>query len=345
MKQIDTKQWKEFIIKDLFTVKRPSARSQANYNDGDIPFVASGNFNNGVLKYLEPKKGEILDAGNCITVSPIDGSSFYQEDDFLGRGGAGSSIILLYNPNLNLYNGYFIATVIRTVCRKYAYSDMANKDTIGAEKIKLPVDETGNPDFSYMESYMKNLELAVSTSLTDLQSAKKSDISGTLDISSWKLFQLSELFNVQKGKRLTKADMKDGKIRFIGASAINNGITAYISNDEHLHPQNTITLSYNGSIGEAFYQDEMFWASDDVNVLYPKFEMNREMAFFIIPLLKTAGKRYAFIDKSKKEDMEKSKIPLPVDKDGNPDYKYMENYIVNKFDMIKIYLTNLVTSI
>lgn len=345
MKQIDTKQWKEFIVKDLFTVKRPSARSQANYNDGDIPFVASGNFNNGVLKYLEPKKGEILDAGNCITVSPIDGSSFYQEDDFLGRGGAGSSIILLYNPNLNLYNGYFIATVIRTVCRKYAYSDMANKDTIGAEKIKLPVDETGNPDFSYMESYMKNLELAVSTSLTDLQSAKKSDISGTLDISSWKLFQISELFNVQKGKRLTKADMKDGKIRFIGASAINNGITAYISNDEHLHPQNTITLSYNGSIGEAFYQDEMFWASDDVNVLYPKFKMNREMAFFIIPLLKTAGKRYAFIDKWKKEDMEKSKIPLPVDKDGNPDYKYMENYIVNKFDMIKIYLTNLVTSI
>ncbi|WP_456068651.1 restriction endonuclease subunit S [Eubacterium sp.] len=345
MKQIDTKQWKEFVIKDLFTVKRPSARSQANYNDGDIPFVASGNFNNGVLKYLEPKKGEILDAGNCITVSPIDGSSFYQEDDFLGRGGAGSSIILLYNPNLNLYNGYFIATVIRTVCRKYAYSDMANKDTIGAEKIKLPVDETGNPDFLYMESYMKNLELAVSSSLTDLQSAKKFDISGELDISSWKLFQISELFNVQKGKRLTKSDMKDGKIRFIGASAINNGITAYISNNEHLHPQNTITLSYNGSIGEAFYQDEMFWASDDVNVLYPKFEMNREMAFFIIPLLKTAGKRYAFIDKWKKEDMEKSKIPLPVDKDGNPDYKYMENYIVNKFDMIKIYLTNLVTSI
>ena len=341
MKQIDTKQWKEFIIKDLFTVKRPSARSQANYNDGDIPFVASGNFNNGVLKYLEPKKDEILDAGNCITVSPIDGSSFYQEDDFLGRGGAGSSIILLYNPNLNLYNGYFIATVIRTVCRKYAYSDMANKDTIGAEKIKLPVDETGNPDFSYMESYMKNLELAVSTSLTDLQSAKKSDISGTLDISSWKLFQLSELFNVQKGKRLTKADMKDGKIRFIGASAINNGITAYISNDEHLHPQNTITLSYNGSIGEAFYQDEMFWASDDVNVLYPKFEMNREMAFFIIPLLKTAGKRYAFIDKWKKEDMEKSKIPLPTTEDGNHDYKYIEKYITSRFHIEKNFFNKL----
>lgn len=341
MKQIDTKQWKEFVIKDLFTVKRPSARSQANYEDGDVPFVASGNFNNGVLKYLQPKENEILDSGNCITVSPIDGSSFYQKDDFLGRGGAGSSIILLYNPNLNLYNGYFVATVIRTVCRKYAYSDMANKDTIGAEKIKLPIDETGNPDFSYMESYMKNLELAVTSSLTDLQSAKNFGFFSDIDISRWKLFQISDLFNVQKGKRLTKADMKDGEIRFIGASAINNGITAYISNDEHLHPKNTITLSYNGSIGEAFYQDEMFWASDDVNVLYPKFEMNREIAFFIIPLLKTAGKRYAFIDKWKKEDMEKSKIPLPTDKDGNPDYEYIENYMANKFNVTKSFLMNL----
>lgn len=341
MKQIETKQWKEFVIKDLFTVTRPSARSQANYEDGNVPFVASGNFNNGVLKYLQPKENEILDSGNCITVSPIDGSSFYQEDDFLGRGGAGSSIILLYNPNLNLYNGYFIATVIRTVCRKYAYCDMANKDTIGAEKIKLPVDETGNPDFSYMESYMKNLELAVSSSLTDLQSAKKFGISSEIDISRWKLFQISDLFNVQKGKRLTKADMKDGKIRFIGASAINNGITAYISNDEYLHPQNTITLSYNGSIGEAFYQDEMFWASDDVNVLYPKFEMNREIAFFFIPLLKTAGKRYAFIDKWKKEDMEKSKIPLPADIDGNPDYKYMEKYMATELNIVENALNKL----
>ena len=135
--------------------------------------------------------------------------------------------------------------------------------------------------------------------------------------------------------------MIEGKIRFIGASAINNGITAYISNTKYLHQQNTITLSYNGSIGEAFYQDKIFWASDDVNVLYPKFNMNKKIAFFIIPLLKMAGKRYAFIDKWKKDDMEKSKIPLPVDKSGNPDYEYMENYMSNMLDKAKEYLNNL----
>ena len=56
---INTQQWKEFVIKEIFTVKRPTARSQVDYDDGTVPFVASGNFNNGVIKYLTPKKDEV----------------------------------------------------------------------------------------------------------------------------------------------------------------------------------------------------------------------------------------------------------------------------------------------
>lgn len=170
MNKIDTTDWKEFIIGDLFEIKRPISRSQSKYEEGDIPFVASGNYNNGVLKYLKAKENEELDKGNCITVSPVDGSAFYQEKDFLGRGGAGSSIILLYNSNLNLYNGYFIATIIRKVCEKYLYNDMGNKDSIKNEKIKLPVDCKGNPNFLYMTEYMKNLEIGVSSMLSKLES-------------------------------------------------------------------------------------------------------------------------------------------------------------------------------
>lgn len=157
MNKINTDDWKEFKIGELFKVCRPASRSQSNYEEGNVPFVASGNYNNGVIKYLKPKEGEKLDKGNCITVSPVDGSAFYQENDFLGRGGAGSSIIILYNDNLNRYNGYFISTVIRNVCKKYFYSNMANKDTIKEEKIKLP-SKNDNPDWKYMEKYIKKLE-------------------------------------------------------------------------------------------------------------------------------------------------------------------------------------------
>ncbi len=171
MGKIDTSRWEPFKIRSIFTVMRPAARSQSKYDNGDVPFVASGNSNNGVLKYLCPKAGEILDSGNCITVSPIDGSAFYQKNDFLGRGGAGSSIIMLYHDSLNEYSGIFIATIIRAACKKYYYGDMANKDVIADETIMLPVDENHQPDFTYMESYIKNQEVAVNEALRKLQSA------------------------------------------------------------------------------------------------------------------------------------------------------------------------------
>lgn len=84
--------------------------------------------------------------------------------------------------------------------------------------------------------------------------------------------------------------MREGDIRFIGASAVNNGVTAHIANTTHLHPANTITVNYNGSVGEAFYQDKSFWASDDVNVLtLKKHTLSKAIAFFLSLLLKMQG--------------------------------------------------------
>lgn len=160
-KMIDTSNWNKYRIGDVFEISRPSARSQLNYEDGIIPFVASGNYNNGVIKLVKPKDNEILDKGNCLSISPVDGSTFYQEKDFLGRGGAGSSIILLRNSNLNKYNGLFLSTIIRNTCKKYFYSNMANKDTIRDEYIILPTDSKGDIDWNYMEKYIKSLPYGI----------------------------------------------------------------------------------------------------------------------------------------------------------------------------------------
>ena len=148
-----------------------------------------------------------------------------------------------------------------------------------------------------------------------------------IDISNWKPFRISDLFDVHKGTRLTRANMKEGNMRYIGASSFNNGITAYIANDTNIHPANTITISYNGSVGEAFYQNQPFWASDDVNVLYPKFRLSENIALYIVPILKSVGRRYAFVDKWKKEDMEQALIYLPVVQTGEPDFAYMEEFM------------------
>ena len=150
-----------------------------------------------------------------------------------------------------------------------------------------------------------------------------------LSVYDWKWFEIGDkrLFEIKKGKRLTKADMTDGDIPYIGAIDGNNGVSALIANDEYLHEPNTITVSYNGSIAEAFYQDKEFWATDDVNVLYPQFPLNKYIAMFLTTILHNEKYRFNYGRKWKKELMEKSKIKLPVDTNGNPDWKFMEEFI------------------
>ncbi|MCD7771398.1 MAG: N-6 DNA methylase [Oscillospiraceae bacterium] len=138
-------------------VKRPAARSEKQYHQGRVPFVASGNVNNGVINCCDPHENEVPDKGNCITVSPVDGSAFFQGQDFLGRGGAGSSILMLYNDNMNEYSGVFIARMIQQTCSKYCYGKMGSQESIKREKVQLPVDKDGIPDWNYMEQYTREL--------------------------------------------------------------------------------------------------------------------------------------------------------------------------------------------
>lgn len=150
------------------------------------------------------------------------------------------------------------------------------------------------------------------------------------DSSHWKKYLLGGekgLFTISKGNRLIKADQYDGRINYVGASAFNNGITNHIGNDDQLCRPGTISVCYNGSIGEAFYQDEPYWATDDVNVLTPKFQINPFIAIFIATVIKNESVRYAFNNKWTKELMEQSEIMLPAKTDGAPDYDFMERYI------------------
>ena len=148
-----------------------------------------------------------------------------------------------------------------------------------------------------------------------------------MNTSSWKWFRYDEIFDIRKGKRLTKENMTEGDIRYIGAIDSNNGLSAFIGNDNQLHQGNTISVSYNGSIGYAFYQDKEFWATDDVNVLYPKFLLNKYIAMFLCHLIEKEQYRFCYGRKWDLEAMNKSKIKLPVTQEGTPDWKYMEDFV------------------
>lgn len=344
MGKIDTSGWKEFRIKDLFETQKKGNKLQVPtgasvpvqdlLEDGATPRITVTGSNNGIFGFYDYCGKNIADYrvfNNFVSVSFL-GTVFYQEGD-----ATLDMKVHCLKPKgitLNKYTGRFLVGAIRASLRESTYSDQISSSILPEMSIKLPATPDGAPDWAYMESYMANLETKVAESLTLLQAAKDAE-KKKVDTREWASFALGALFNIVKGKRLTKAEMKSGETPFIGSSALNNGCTAMIGNDKNQHPENTITVCYNGSVGETFYQDKPYIASDDVNVLYPKFTMNRQISLFIVPLIKGVSSRYDYIDKWKKKAMEADKIYLPVDKTGQPDWAYMEEYMRKVEEKVK----------
>ena len=92
-----------------------------------------------------------------------------------------------------------------------------------------------------------------------------------------------------------------------------------------------ISLSYNGSVGEAFYQPERYWATDDVNALYFKesngYPFNVYIGLFICAILRKEKYRFSYGRKWILTEMENTLIKLPIKTDGTPDWTWIENYM------------------
>lgn len=337
--RVDTSAWSKFRIGDLFELYKGTRLTKANMIEGDIRFVSAANVNNGVTAHIG--NNEHVHSEGTLTVcyngNGGTGKAFYQDKPYW----ASDDVHVLYPKfhlpedfegvewtGLNSTVGLFLAAAIEKVGRqKYNYTDKWKLEYMREDQIRLPVKDDGTPDWERIEHYMSAVVQDASVSANDLLRTLNNRKS--IELGDWNPFTIDELFTIKKGTRLTKSNMKPGEIRFIGSSAINNGCTVTIGNDEHLHPANTITVCYNGSVGEAFYQDCPFWASDDVNVLYPKFEMSRSTALFIVPLIRAIGKRYGYTDKWKTEVMAQDKIMLPVLPNRSLNLDYMESFMHN----------------
>lgn len=331
---MDTSNWKWYSIEELFHPQKCKCSNATELlTEGDeIAYVGAKKKENGVMGYVL-REEKYVTKGNCIVfIGDGQGSvgyATYQPVDFIGS----TTLLAGYNKSLNQYNAQFIVGIVDCERYRYSFGRKFNKRALERSKILLPAIDDKNPDWQYMEDFVK------STIIPNLPEKAKKVWSGTfeqspikdspclLDVDSWHWFRYDEIFNIKKGKRLTSADQFAGEIPYIGAIDSNNGVSTYIGNNEHIHSGNTITISYNGSIGQAYYQAKDFWATDDVNVLYPKFELNKYIALFLVTLIEKEKFRFCYGRKWKSDAMRESKIKLPVTANGTPDWQFMEDYI------------------
>ena len=152
-----------------------------------------------------------------------------------------------------------------------------------------------------------------------------------------KKFEISKLFDKVKYKKLPykAGDLKELKkdennIPVLSAGIDNQGLAYYAPKDGATVLKNVISVSANGAnSGAMFYQPYDFTIlQDSYAIKYKLKELNEnEYLYLLVCLQKVIRNNYSWTNKAGWERIKTLSIELPVDKDGNILYSYMDKYI------------------
>lgn len=323
-------EWRRFFIKDIFSIENCKCSKVSPLSLGDTPYVGATNRNNGVLSFVK-KDEEFMTAGNCIAfICDGEGSigySIYKGEDFIGS----TTVKVGRNKYLNKYNSMFITTISDRVRSKYNFGFKRNEKHLKKEILQLPVDSDGNPNWQFMEDYIKQEQKDIAQMVISYYEQKMIETSFALvglgDVE-WREFNFNEIFRkIQRGKRLKKDDHIEGDIPYISSTSLNNGLDQFIGNEDKVRKfKNNITLANSGSVGSCFYHEYEYIASDHVTSLTLD-KADKYIYLFMATIIKRLEEKYSFNREINDKRIRKERFILPADKNGNPNWDYMSKFM------------------
>ena len=148
-----------------------------------------------------------------------------------------------------------------------------------------------------------------------------------LHTEKWELFKIGSLFTIKGAKgvplRVVEA-FGVGEYPYVTTRATNNGVRGFF--DTKTEDPGVLTVD-SAVRGYCSYQSLPFSASDHVEKLTPKFDMDIYVAMFLVTILNVEQYRYNYGLKCSQGRIKESEIRLPVDSNGEPDYDFMREYI------------------
>lgn len=149
---LNVNEWKEILLYDYFDIIPGKYHYPDEYEEGSTPYYSASNENNGIGSYIDLQPDF---AGNCVVTGKVGCTAFYAPEPFCA-----TSDVNIYVPKFDMscYVGLFLAQVINySENYKWAYGRQCRVGNSKRIKVKLPVNSEGNPDWQFMEEYIKAL--------------------------------------------------------------------------------------------------------------------------------------------------------------------------------------------
>lgn len=174
MTRIDISTWGLYVIKDFIEKldlkikkddfdKRLDTSTEKN-EEFSLPLINAKDGNNGIMYYgrCEDFESEEMCLGIVQNGAIATGNVYAQIQK---TGVLWDAYLVKPKERISKYALLFLSRVLQdTIKKKYNYDNKAIWDKVKLESIRLPKDSQGNPDWIYMDLYMKNIEkIAVKT--------------------------------------------------------------------------------------------------------------------------------------------------------------------------------------
>ena len=323
-------EWGEFKVKDIFEVtnSKPYHKNNLKITKKGIPYITRTSFNNGLEEIVENINVH-KNPKNTISLGAENADFFYQSVEYI----TGNKMYFIQNDKISKNVGIFLVQSFRHSIKDcgFGYGKGLTGTRFQERIVMLPMDSQGQPNWQFMEDYIKQEQKQQVQKIIDYYERKLVELAGDvvgLDKVKWKTFRFTEVFQeIQRGKRLTKANQTNGPKPYISSTSENNGVDAFIGNETGIRKfEDVLTLANSGSVGSTFYQQFEFVASDHVTAL--KSENADKYAYlFLSTVVKRLEEKYSFNREINDTRIKREKVILPADKEGNPDFQYMSDFV------------------
>ena len=152
--KLNTQDWKWFVVGELFDVKAGKYHYSSEYEEGKTPYLSATSVNNGIgdLISLSPEFN-----GGVLTTEKVGCTAFYQPKPFC----ATSDVNIIKRKDgkeMNPYVCLFLASIIDfNESYRWTYGRQCRVNDTQKIRIKLPATPSGEPDWQFMEDYIKSL--------------------------------------------------------------------------------------------------------------------------------------------------------------------------------------------
>ncbi len=273
---------REFNIEELFKAKSGDFHAIKELDNGDIPLISCGGFDNGLVGYFDIPENKTYSYTLTIAYNGQPLTTKYHPYAF---GAKDDVAVLLPRTKLQEKTLLYIASLFNNQSWRYSYGRKCFKRKLRKLSLNLPVTPSGTIDEQYISSLFPSvrdvLPLKNDVKIMDYQCA------------SWKLFKVTELFDLERGGFHSLSHLDEGDVNTVSRTSYNNGVVGQYAPPEKVRLYESCLITVSTVTGDAFVQPDQFIATDNVVICKPKKPCELAGVFFMALMINRVKWRYS----------------------------------------------------